>query len=102
MASSSTKTEKVLDPKRISRVKIFPPIGIARVGDSGFDLEYGKPDLEALEYFLPPEIPGRDEVEVGRLRYHGLGHLITFVHDSMESLEKTLRSVQNGLSARYA
>lgn len=50
----------VVDPNIVSRVKIFPPIGIARVGDSGFDLESGKPDLDTLEYFLPPEIPGRD------------------------------------------
>lgn len=53
-----------LIPADVCCVKIFPPIGIARVGDSGFDLESGKPDLESLEFFLPSEIPGSDALEV--------------------------------------
>ncbi|KAF8555871.1 hypothetical protein OG21DRAFT_1410233 [Imleria badia] len=57
-------------PANISRVKIFPPIGIARVGDSGFDLHSGNPDLDTLEHFLPSEIPGRDTLELVRFSLH--------------------------------
>jgi hypothetical protein len=47
----------------ISYIQIFPPIGIARLGDSGFDLSTGKPDGE-IDFFLPSEIPGTDDMPV--------------------------------------
>jgi hypothetical protein len=43
----------------ISLIGIFPPIGIARLGDSGFDLSKGEPDGKA-EIFFSSEIPGTD------------------------------------------
>ncbi|KAH7909846.1 hypothetical protein BJ138DRAFT_1154322, partial [Hygrophoropsis aurantiaca] len=44
-------------PSQIQYLKIYPPIGVARLGNSGFDLEHGKPDGE-ITSFLPSEIPG--------------------------------------------
>ncbi|KAG1743634.1 uncharacterized protein EDB91DRAFT_1274175 [Suillus paluster] len=49
------------DPADISYIQIFPPIGIARLGDSGFDLSTGKLDGE-IEWFLPSEIPGAEDM----------------------------------------
>ncbi|PCH38726.1 hypothetical protein WOLCODRAFT_161779 [Wolfiporia cocos MD-104 SS10] len=46
--------------QEFSHIQIFPPIGIARVGDSGFNLYTGSPDGEP-EYFFPPEVPGHDQ-----------------------------------------
>ncbi|CCM05259.1 uncharacterized protein FIBRA_07469 [Fibroporia radiculosa] len=50
-----------IDPTEISYIQIFPPIGIARLGDSGFNLDTGEPDGD-IEYFLSPEVPGSDDV----------------------------------------
>lgn len=41
------KEDYELKPGTITRIAIFPPIGIARVGDSD------------IECFLAPEVPGR-------------------------------------------
>ncbi|KAH7909835.1 hypothetical protein BJ138DRAFT_1154305 [Hygrophoropsis aurantiaca] len=46
-----------VEPSQIQYLKIYPPIGVARLGNSGFDLEDGKPDGE-ITSFLPSEIPG--------------------------------------------
>ncbi|TFK38751.1 hypothetical protein BDQ12DRAFT_605201 [Crucibulum laeve] len=48
----------------IDRLEIFPPIGIARVGDSGFDLSRGV-SYGDIEWFLPSDIPGSDELPPG-------------------------------------
>ncbi|OBZ79331.1 L-lysine 6-oxidase [Grifola frondosa] len=45
-------------PEQIARVEIFPPIGIARVGDSG-SLPGGEEDTSSeIEYYYGPEVPG--------------------------------------------
>lgn len=43
-------------PENISFVEIFPPIGIARVGNSG-TIAGQRRDGLAVEYFLGPEVP---------------------------------------------
>ncbi|KAJ8591361.1 hypothetical protein M405DRAFT_860602 [Rhizopogon salebrosus TDB-379] len=48
-------------PTDIAYIQIFPPIGISRLGDSGFDLSKGKPDGD-IEWFLPSEIPGTEDM----------------------------------------
>ncbi|EJF58812.1 hypothetical protein DICSQDRAFT_172636 [Dichomitus squalens LYAD-421 SS1] len=66
---SADKPSANVDPAKIARVAIFPPIGIARVGDSGTQLD-GKAD-EAhpeIEYFYGPEVPGLDEHPFGSFR----------------------------------
>ncbi|KAI0668650.1 hypothetical protein C8Q78DRAFT_1097533 [Trametes maxima] len=55
-----------IDPHQIGRVEIFPPIGVARVGDSGAD-EKGEPHHE-IEYFYGPEVPGVTDVPVSNFR----------------------------------
>jgi len=45
--------------KDVVYAKIFPPIGIARIGDSGFNLDTGLADGE-IKYFFPSEIPGSE------------------------------------------
>jgi len=54
---SEKSTYEAFEPDAISRMAIFPPIGIARVGDSD------------IECFLAPEVPGRtsppDGLKVG-------------------------------------
>jgi hypothetical protein len=52
------------DPTDIAYIQIFPPIGIARLGDSGFDLSKGTPDGE-IKWFLPSEIPGTEDMPAG-------------------------------------
>ncbi|KAH7909833.1 hypothetical protein BJ138DRAFT_1114625 [Hygrophoropsis aurantiaca] len=52
---------QIVDATQIHYLKIYPPIGIARVGNSGFDLEHGKPDGEIIS-FLPSEIPGTKDI----------------------------------------
>ncbi|KIJ65358.1 hypothetical protein HYDPIDRAFT_27377 [Hydnomerulius pinastri MD-312] len=49
------------NPGDVSYLKIYPPIGIARLGDSGFDLDTGKPDGK-MEWFLPSELPGTEDM----------------------------------------
>ncbi|KAG0698475.1 hypothetical protein DFH29DRAFT_941178 [Suillus ampliporus] len=50
-------------PADISYIQIFPPIGIARLGDSGFDLSTGNLDPDSkIECFLPSEIPGTEDI----------------------------------------
>ncbi|OAX37455.1 hypothetical protein K503DRAFT_866864 [Rhizopogon vinicolor AM-OR11-026] len=58
-----------VNPNDIEYVQIFPPIGIARLGDFGFDLSTGQPE-GTLEWFLPSEIPGTEETldPKGKLR----------------------------------
>ncbi|KAL4065368.1 hypothetical protein V8B97DRAFT_2016672 [Scleroderma yunnanense] len=46
---------------QISYIQIFPPIGVARLGDSGFNLDTGKPDGD-IQWFLPSELPGTDDM----------------------------------------
>ncbi|KAG0698477.1 hypothetical protein DFH29DRAFT_941196 [Suillus ampliporus] len=50
-----------IEPADIAYIQIFPPIGIARLGDSGFDLSTGKPDGDIV-HFLPSEIPGTEDM----------------------------------------
>jgi len=45
----------------ISYIRIFPPIGVARLGDSGFNLDTGKPDGE-IQWFLPSDLPGTENM----------------------------------------
>ncbi|KDQ52189.1 hypothetical protein JAAARDRAFT_703348 [Jaapia argillacea MUCL 33604] len=52
---------ETFNPFDVASVKIFPPIGVARVGDSGFDLEAGVDDGD-IKFFMPPEIPGVEDV----------------------------------------
>ncbi|EKM50630.1 uncharacterized protein PHACADRAFT_129992 [Phanerochaete carnosa HHB-10118-sp] len=53
---SKDKKSPTVDPTKIARVEIFPPIGIARVGDSGVRPD-GSSDGE-IEYYYAPEVPG--------------------------------------------
>ncbi|KIM57587.1 hypothetical protein SCLCIDRAFT_1219256 [Scleroderma citrinum Foug A] len=46
---------------QISYIKIFPPIGVARLGDSGFNLDTGKPDGD-IKWFLPSDLPGTENM----------------------------------------
>ena len=56
-----------VDPHKIARVEIFPPIGFARVGDSGV-LPDGTPDrTDPVEYYYAPEVPGLTEPPFGPL-----------------------------------
>ncbi|KAL1952428.1 hypothetical protein VTO73DRAFT_1577 [Trametes versicolor] len=51
-----------VDPAKIARVEIFPPIGIARVGNSGAT-DTGEPDPKSkIEFFYGPEVPGITDV----------------------------------------
>lgn len=51
-----------VDPLKIARVEIFPPIGIARVGNSGAT-DTGEPDPKSkIEFFYGPEVPGITDV----------------------------------------
>ncbi|KDQ58316.1 hypothetical protein JAAARDRAFT_46828 [Jaapia argillacea MUCL 33604] len=52
---------ETFNPFEVASVKIFPPIGVARVGDSGFDLEAGRDDGH-IQFFVPSEIPGVEEL----------------------------------------
>ncbi|KAG2132996.1 hypothetical protein DEU56DRAFT_951148 [Suillus clintonianus] len=59
-----------VQPADIAYIQIFPPIGIARLGDSGFDLSTGKSDGD-IDWFLPSEIPGTEDMPAdlnGRFR----------------------------------
>jgi L-Lysine epsilon oxidase N-terminal len=59
--SAQTEVPLALE-KRIHTVRIFPPIGIARVGNS----------VENNGWFYGPEVPGRfDEPEGGFKDVHG-------------------------------
>jgi hypothetical protein len=54
-------------PKSIAHVEIYPPVGIARVGDSGTSL--GLRDLTTeIEYYYGPEVPGRTDHRFGTFR----------------------------------
>ena len=66
---SAGKQSTKVDPSQIARVEIFPPIGIARVGDSG-TLPDGKPDplSPEIEYFYGPEVPGLTDHPFGSFR----------------------------------
>ena len=56
---SAGKTYDRVDSSKIVRVEIFPPIAIARVGDSG--AYSGQCDESPeIEYFYSPEVPGLD------------------------------------------
>ena len=50
-----------IEPSKINYIQIFPPIGVARLGDSGFNLDTGKPDGN-IDFFLPPEVPGNNNI----------------------------------------
>ncbi|KAI0825347.1 hypothetical protein BC628DRAFT_1410386 [Trametes gibbosa] len=57
-----------VDPAKVSRVEIFPPIGIARVGNSGA-LPDGEPDPKGkIEFFYGPEVPGLTDAPVEQFR----------------------------------
>ncbi len=57
-----------VDPLKIARVEIFPPIGIARVGNSGAT-DTGEPDPKSkIEFFYGPEVPGVTDVPVSSFR----------------------------------
>lgn len=66
---SAGKTYAIIHPSKISRLEIFPPIGVARVGDSG-TWPNGQPDPEHpdIEYFYGPEAPGLDDHPFGSFR----------------------------------
>ncbi|KAF8208007.1 hypothetical protein K438DRAFT_1813258 [Mycena galopus ATCC 62051] len=57
---SAGKTYPAVEPTKIARIEIFPPVGIARVGDSGVESE--------LEYYYGPEVPGIDDHPFGDFR----------------------------------
>ncbi|KAG1743607.1 uncharacterized protein EDB91DRAFT_1335740 [Suillus paluster] len=60
-----------INPTHISYIQIFPPIGIARLGDSGFDLSTGNIDDDSeIDWFLPSEIPGTEDMpaDLGKFR----------------------------------
>ena len=66
---SSGKPQASVDPLKIARLEIFPPIGIARVGDSGTsDNEQSEPKCPDIEYFYGPEVPGVDDHLFGSFR----------------------------------
>ena len=54
-----------VDVKKISYVEIFPPIGVARVGNSG-----SKNGLRSgpVDYFLAPELPQTEYFPAGGYR----------------------------------
>ncbi|KAH9850551.1 hypothetical protein C2E23DRAFT_734556 [Lenzites betulinus] len=57
-----------IDPAKVARVEIFPPIGIARVGNSGA-LPTGEPDPKGkIEFFYGPEVPGLTDAPVEQFR----------------------------------
>ncbi|KAF9803150.1 hypothetical protein IEO21_09749 [Rhodonia placenta] len=62
----SAGTTLLFNVQDVSRIEIYPPIGIARVGDSGFDLVTGVTRGEP-QYFFPPEVPGHDQFPPGDL-----------------------------------
>lgn len=66
---SAGKTYVDVDPSKVARVEIFPPIGVARVGDSG-TWANGQldPDNPEIEYFYGPEAPGLDDYPFGSFR----------------------------------
>ncbi|KAM5533429.1 hypothetical protein V8D89_012867 [Ganoderma adspersum] len=66
---SAGKTYPNVDPSKIARLEIFPPIGVARVGDSG-TWPNGQPDPEHpdIEYFYGPEAPGLNDHPFGSFR----------------------------------
>ncbi|GJE98564.1 LodA-like domain-containing protein [Phanerochaete sordida] len=56
-----------VDPYQIARVEIFPPIGFARVGDSGVLPDGTRDDTDPVEYYYAPEVPGLTEPPFGPL-----------------------------------
>ncbi|EED80245.1 predicted protein [Postia placenta Mad-698-R] len=62
----SARTTLPFNVADVSRIEIYPPIGIARLGDSGFDLVTGHTCGEP-QYFFPPEVPGHDQFPPGGL-----------------------------------
>ncbi len=61
---SAGKTYPHILPADIARVEIFPPVGIARVGDSGCNTG----STGGIEYFYGPEVPGIDGHPFGAFR----------------------------------
>lgn len=64
---SAGKTYQTINRNQISRVEIFPPVGIARVGDSGVSVDNIAPgakpqpnDGSKIQYYYGPEVPGQD------------------------------------------
>jgi len=50
------------DPySQIIYIRIFPPLGVARLGDSGFNLDTGEPDGD-IKWFLPSDLPGTENM----------------------------------------
>ncbi|KAF7792008.1 hypothetical protein EIP86_003035 [Pleurotus ostreatoroseus] len=60
---SSGKTYPAINPQDIARIEIFPPVGIARVGDSGANGAGTE-----IQYFYGPEVPGIDDHPFGEFR----------------------------------
>ena len=64
---SAGKQYPPVDPSKVARVEIFPPIGFARVGDSGTD--NGEPDDDSeIQYYYGPEVPGITDHPFGKFR----------------------------------
>ena len=65
---SAGKTYPAVNPSQVARVEIFPPLGFARVGDSGA-LPDGSPDPDTeIEYYYSPEVPGITDAPFGDFR----------------------------------
>ncbi|KZT69484.1 hypothetical protein DAEQUDRAFT_726433, partial [Daedalea quercina L-15889] len=64
---SAGKTYPSINPKDIARVEIFPPVGIARVGDSGTSNGERDPSID-VEYYYGPEVPGLTDHPFGTFR----------------------------------
>ena len=60
---SASKTYPDIDPQDIAHIEIFPPVGIARVGDSGANGAGTE-----IQYFYGPEVPGIDDHPFGEFR----------------------------------
>lgn len=67
---SAGKTYPPVDPDKIASIQIYPPVGVARVGDSGVDISPTGElvDDGEVEYFYGPEVPGRTDFPWGTFR----------------------------------
>ena len=64
---SVAKDYPPINENEIAYVEVFPAIGIARMGNSGFDTATGQRS-GPVSYFLGPEVPGTAQAPEGGFR----------------------------------
>ena len=65
---SAGKQYPPVDPSKVARVEIFPPVGFARVGDSGTTSQDFRDKDHDVQYYYGPEVPGITDHPFGTFR----------------------------------